>query len=344
MSESLKGIKCPYCGGSVQVKEGDMFATCPFCGSQFEVDAKSTEQKAYEAFKGRYRAEAEFNEAERKAKQEYEKEQYKQSERRARKKRVKAKVGGAIGCLTPILIFIIIGIVVVNFGPSWIEKIDSKLVNPSTYIDVSFEGLNGKGKVVYALKEDAPFEMSDISTSCYRDGELENGEKVQVHFSPVDSNSLIKSVEKSYTVSGLKGAEKNLDDFTDSIYASIESSSKALLKDALDVNEKSFNGMSREAVYLRYDPDTDTNVLYDVYKLHIIGETRDFGTYIVGVRYEDATIKSNGELSYSSSRQFGDYHSYTFSNAIWCYNSIDEFLSNMKNNKIDNPIYSEKSF
>lgn len=87
MSESLKGIKCPYCGGSIQVKEGDIFATCPFCGSQFEVDAKSTEQKAYEAFKGRYRAEAEFNEAERKAKQEYEKEQYKQSERRARKKK-----------------------------------------------------------------------------------------------------------------------------------------------------------------------------------------------------------------------------------------------------------------
>ena len=80
-------------------ESGKPVTNCPFCGSLLELDTRSTEQKAYEAFKGRYKAQAEYNEAERRAQQEFERERSQQAEKNARSRRVKGRV---IGCLTPV--------------------------------------------------------------------------------------------------------------------------------------------------------------------------------------------------------------------------------------------------
>lgn len=341
----LKSLKCPNCGGSVVPdNDGDGLTNCPFCGALLELDTRSTEQKAYEAFKGKYRAEAEFNEAERKARQEYEKEQYKQAERRARKRRAKGRAAGAIGCLTPVLIIVIIMALIVKFGPGWIEELDSKFTNPTAYIDVSFDGVNGKGRVSYSYHEDAPFDENDITTYCHSDGSLRNGQSVEIRFSPVDKNSMIKEVTKSYKVSGLKGVESNFENFTDDVMLKIENESKLEFKSVKNMDSDRLNSLKRQCLYLRYDPDEGTSILWDVYKLHIVSNGEDYGDKYVSVWYENPMVKANGDLAYDNSGTGGHLMIFKYTDNLDGYDSFDDFLSIIKNNKISNPQYSQHDF
>ncbi len=345
MSKEVEGLKCPSCGGNIVLgDDGKEQTYCPFCGTLLKLDTRSTEQRAYEAFKGRYRAEAEFNEAERKAKQEYENEQYKQAERRARKARMRGRTAGAIGCLTPLLIFIIIAAVVVKFGPGWIEELDSKLVNPSSYIDVSFDGINGKGHVSYSYHDDAPFDSNDIKTYCHDDGSLRNGESVEVRFSPVDDNAMIKEVTKSYKVTGLKGVESDFENFSSGVVEDIEKQSKSDLKNAQGITDERYKALKHQCLYLRYDPDTNTNVVWDVYRVHINSNGTDYGDRYVAVWYENLVVKSNGDLVYDKSGKGGHLMFFKYGESFNGYESFDDFLSIVKNNKISNPQYLQYDF
>lgn len=340
MSE-MKSWNCPHCGGTiVPDANGKPLTKCPFCDSLLELDTRSTEQKAYEAFKGKYKAEAEFNEAERRARQEFERQQVKQAEKREQSRKAKGRVIGAVGCLTPILIFIILFAV----GAVFVKVVDARLTDPSSYIDVSFEGLNGSGHIVYTYHDDAPFSAHDIRTYSYEDGSLSNGESVKIEFSPVDDNAMIKSVTKAYNVSGLKGVESDFENFSSDVMADIETKSKDDLKDAQGMSAERFKALERQCLYLRYDPDTNTNTVWDVYKVHIDSHGTDYGDRYVSVWYDNLVIKSNGDLVYDKSGEGGHLMFFKYADGFNGYDSFDDFLSIVKNNKIANPQYSQHDF
>ena len=78
MPKGVEGLKCPSCGGNIVLESDEKeWAHCPFCGTLVKIDVKSSEQKVYEAFKGKYKAQQEYNEAERRAQREFENERYK---------------------------------------------------------------------------------------------------------------------------------------------------------------------------------------------------------------------------------------------------------------------------
>lgn len=337
MSE-MKSWNCPHCGGTIVPDEnGKPVTKCPFCDSLLELDTRSTEQKAYEAFKGKYKAEAEYNDAERRARQEYEREQAKQAEKSARSRRVKGRV---IGCLTPVLILIIL----IAVGTIIVKVVDAKLTDPSSYIDVSFEGLDGSGHIVYTYHDDAPFDSYDVTTHCYEDNRLHNGQSVKIEFNPVDEKAMIKSVTKAYTVSGLKGVEKDLENFTADVMADIETKSKDKLKGAQGLTDERYQSMKRRCIYLRYDPDTNENVVWDVYQVPITSRGEDFGDRYVSVYYENLVIKSNGDLVYDGSGKGGHLMFFNYGEGFNGYDSFDDFLSVVKNNKINDPQYDQHDF
>ena len=337
MSE-MKSWNCPHCGGTIVPDEnGKPVTKCPFCDSLLELDTRSTEQKAYEAFKGKYKAEAEFNDAERRARQEYERKQAEQAEKSARNRRVKGRV---IGCLTPVLILIVL----IAVGTIIVKVVDAKLTDPSSYIDVSFEGLDGSGHIVYTYHDDAPFDSRDIKTHCYEDGRLRNGQSVKIEFSPVDDNAMIKDVTKAYTVAGLKGVEKDLENFTADVMADIETKSKDKLKGAQGLTDERYQSMKRRCLYLRYDPDTNENVVWDVYQVPITNHGEDFGDRFVSVYYENLVIKSNGDLVYDGSGKGGHLMFFNYGEGFNGYDSFDDFLSVVKNNKINDPQYDQHDF
>lgn len=340
MSE-MKSWNCPHCGGTIVPDEnGKPLTKCPFCDSLLELDTRSTEQKTYEAFKGKYKAEAEFNEAERRARQEFEREQMKQAEKRERSRKVKGRAVGAIGCLTPILIFIILFAV----GAVFVKVVDARLTDPSSYIDVSFEGLDGSGHIVYTYHDDAPFSAHDIKTHCYEDGSLSNGESVKIEFSPVDDNAMIKSVTKAYNVSGLKGVETDFENYSADVMADIERKSKDNLKDAQGMTDERYKALKRQCLYLRYDPDTNTNTLWDVYKVHIDSHGTDYGDRYVSVWYDNLVVKPNGDLVYNKTGEGGHLMFFKYADGFNGYDSFDDFLSIVKNNKIANPQYAQHDF
>ena len=337
MSE-MKSWNCPHCGGTIVPDEnGKPLTKCPFCDSLLELDTRSTEQKAYEAFKGKYKAEAEYNDAERRARQEYEREQAEQAEKSARNRRVKGRL---IGCLTPVLILIVL----IAIGTIIVKVVDAKLTDPSSYIDVSFEGLDGSGHIVYTYHDDAPFDSRDIKTHCYEDGRLRNGQSVKIEFSPVDDNAMIKDVTKAYTVAGLKGVEKDLENFTADVMADIETKSKDKLKGAQGLTDERYQSMKRRCIYLRYDPDTNENVVWDVYQVPITSRGEDFGDRYVSVYYENLVIKSNGDLVYDGSGKGGHLMFFNYGEGFNGYDSFDDFLSVVKNNKINDPQYDQHDF
>lgn len=346
MSEEVKSVKCPNCGGNVvQNDDNCELCYCPFCGSMIKFDTRSSEQKAYEVYKGKYKAQAEYNEAERKAQREFENEQYKRQNRRALQKSVRRGTTKTLGCLIPILIVVGVIALVALKGPAFIEKLDSYLINPSSYVDVSFKGINGSGTIVYSYHDDAPFVESDIRVTAYPDHDLSNGDSVRVEFRPVNSDSRIKDVTKNYMVSGLQGVEQNLDNVTSTMMDKINETSKSVLKNASGIGTAEYTSLKRYGLYMRYNPEEDTNYLWDVYTIHVSTSynNHDYGEYTVVVEYPNVTIKSNGELVYDKAKQVGRSKIFG-SKFIYGYADTSTFISEVRNNKIENPIYSEHLF
>lgn len=344
MSKDIEALKCPSCGGNIVLESDEKEWThCPFCGTLVKVNAKSSEQKVYEAFKGKYKAQQEYNDAERRAQQEFENERYKQESRRELRRSVRRGTGRVFGCLTPVIIIIGLIAVCIAFGPKMIDKLNSHFINPTDYIDVSFEGVNGNGHVVYTYHDDAPFASGEVYVHDNETGGLSNGDSVQVRFESRSEEKFIRNVTKTYTVSGLKSVEKNLDNITSDMMGRIEKSSKALLKDASGIESDEYESLKRQCLYMRYNPTDDTNYLWDVYTIHVNVYNHDFGDYVLVVEYKNAMIKPNGEFSYDEIQQVG--HSKIFSSTfIHGYVSFDVFLDEVQNNKIENPVYSKHEF
>jgi hypothetical protein len=235
-------------------------------------------------------------------------------------------------------------IILLAVGAVFAKIMDAKLADPSSYIDVSFEGLDGSGHIVYNYHDDAPFNAHDIKTHCYEDGRLRNGESVEIKFSPVDDNAMIKNVTKAYAVSGLKGVETDFENFSSDVMADIGTKSKDALKGAQGLTDERYKALERQCLYLRYDPDTNTNIVWDVYKVHIISSGTDYGDRYVSVWYENLVVKSNGDLVYDNFGKGGHLMFFKYAEGFNGYDSFDDFLSIVKNNKIADPQYAQHDF
>ena len=344
MSKEVEGLKCPSCGGNIVLgDDGKEQTYCPFCGTLLKLDTRSTEQKAYEAFKGKYKAQQEYNEAERRAQREFENERHKQESRRELQRSVRRGTGKVFGCLTPIIIVVGLIVLCVAFGPKMLDKLNSYMINPTEYIDIGFEGVNGNGRLAVTYHDDAPFFPGEVYVHSDETDGLSNGDSVQVKFESRSEEKFIRNMTKTYTVSGLKSVEKNLDNVTSDMMGRIEKSSKALLKDASGIESDEYESLRRKRLYMRYNPMDDTNYLWDVYTIHVNVYNHDFGDYVLVVEYKNAMIKPNGEFSYDKIQQVG--HSKIFSSTfIHGYVSFDVFLDEVQNNKIENPVYSKHDF
>ena len=199
------------------------------------------------------------------------------------------------------IILVFIGIIVVSVISEFIGYYAKEYMeNPFKCIDVSFAGLEGKGKLIITDNNSCQ-NYSDLKFMPTKDNNLNQNEKIKI---VVTSDKYrFDEIEKEYTVTGLSEYLKDLNNLTSEMITKIHKSTKAELQDMGIVFRGKLVSLEPYKFYL-YTNNDKNNILYDVYKAKIKTDSgKVFVKYKV-VYYEDFAILNTEELfTYTRSSQ-----------------------------------------
>ena len=164
------------------------------------------------------------------------------------------------------IILVFIGIIVVSVISEFIGYYAKEYMeNPFKCIDVSFAGLEGKGKLIITDNNSCQ-NYSDLKFMPTKDNNLNQNEKIKIVVT--SDNYRFDEIEKEYTVTGLSEYLKDLNNLTSEMITKIHKSTKAELQDMGIVFRGKLVSLEPYKFYL-YTKNDKNNILYDVYKAKI---------------------------------------------------------------------------
>lgn len=175
-------LTCPRCTAVMSVDEKQKYAKCEYCGHQMVLEKqfsaeelrKQHEAESYGFFAGKYRAEEEAKE-------------------RASRKEFKGRIIAVI-CL----------ILVGGIGYFMMQNSKPLLEDPFVYLDVSFEGEDGKGRLSMGVRNEAEdgIDMARVNFQCESDTNLKAGDIIVIE--ATSDEYRLGTTSKRYTVEGLQ--------------------------------------------------------------------------------------------------------------------------------------------
>lgn len=287
-------LKCPQCGANLTLDDSETKIFCEYCGFTSLIMKKETVAEAarrvealtYAGERGSQRAKLEIE---------------KEKSRRKAAKRIVA-----------ILVFIAVG-----FLAYFIHRLTLPKGNPFEYIELSFTGITGKGRVefkkTYSKDPSNKLDPNLIDYKITPQDNLSEGDKVTVFAS--SKNFRLEPQESIYKVEGL---DLYLDDLSLLPEESIESI-HALAKEKLDLNfeyaKNNIDELSYEpvAMYLITNKKSE-NLLYDVHKVHAaVNEEQVESSFYAVIYFKDIVIRG------------GDYSAFNYDRNMYTGETIKVF-------------------
>lgn len=308
MINHAKDMTCPKCGGTMSIDRAKGIISCAYCGYQMitekeetlaDIEAKA-QSRSYGYHKGKLRAEAEAKAY---------------AEQRKPKKRVS---GGFIACL------VIAGIVLLGILANGMQELAKPLIDPFEYIDVSFEGKDGKGEIVVSQIVSGQIDANYIDYEVSKRRGLLEGELITIT-AESDQYRLAESC-KTYTVQGLDEYLKDLTEIPPEALELIHAKAQSALDLNIDKTKTAgyFVDMKPVKLFLLTD-GKQKNVLYDVFEIRF---KTNFGeqTYYVLACFDQVIVREGKQVSVdmTSGIYFGDLTQ--VQGAIWimAYDSVDD--------------------
>lgn len=302
-------LTCPKCGALLKPDRYQGKAVCEYCGYNMLIEKEDTieeirvkeQAKSYGYHRGRLKAEAEA--------------------RAARKVKYR-------GVLVPV---IVIGVIVlIALSSVVVQQVSMPQINPFDYIEVSFQGTDGKGEVVLEtvnVSEDVDINRVEFDIS--KDDWLLQGETITIQASSDDYR--LSETTKTYVVEGLDEYLKDLENLPEEALELIHVQAESALKLNLENSKNTgfFVDMKPVKLFLVTD-GKQMNRLYDVFEAHFATNAGE-QTYYVVAYFDDVIVRNGEQVSISMSG--GMYQGHITQVQGWlhimAYDSLEEIRAEL---------------
>lgn len=298
-------MTCPKCGASLKPDLAKGNAVCEYCGHHILIEQEDTIEeirvKAQSRAYGYYKAKLEAKAGK--------KEKYR---------------GPKIGA-------IVIGVIVlIAIGSAAIQELAKPKINPFDYIEVSFQGKDGEGKLVMDARGSAEdIDVNRIEFDISKENDLLQGETISIHAASQDYRLAEKT--RVYTVDGLDEYLKDLEnvpeEVLDIIHRKAESSLDLNLESSKNVG--AFIDMKPVKLFLTTD-GKQTNELYDVFEVRFMTQAGE-KTYYVMACFDSVVVRAGEQVSIDMSG--GTYKGQLIQVEDWLcimgYDSLEEIRADI---------------
>ena len=270
-------LTCPKCGALLKADRRKGVAVCDYCGYHMQIEKEHTAEeifaaeqaKSYGYHKGRLKAEAEV--------------------KIAQKFRA-LLIGGIVFGVVALMIVI----------PAFLGYLLKPAINPFDYIQVSFQGDDGRGVAkieMLNVSEEVDINLVDFDIS--KDSRLLQGETITIQASSDDYR--LSEITKTYVVEGLDEYLKDLENLPEEALEIIHGRGESALKLNLESSKNSGHFIDMKPVMLFLITDgKQKNYLYDVFEVRF---TTDWGekTYYVVANFYDVVVRNREQVSLNMS-------------------------------------------
>lgn len=288
----IKDTTCPKCGAIMKMDSARENASCEYCG--YHIVIENAQAKAYAYHKGKLQA---------------------QDEASRKKKYKKVMILAIIIC-----IFVSMGII-----SAFSREMSKPEVNPFDYIEVFFQGIDGRGEVSMDIKSGADgIDTGGIRFEISKERELMLGENITIR--ATSEIYRLSESSKVYKVEGLDEYLSDLKKIPADALALIHKRAETVLDTNLDTCKDVgvFTEMKPVKLFLLTD-GKQGNYLYDVFEAHfsVDGEEQ---IYYVAACFSDVIVRAGNQASLNMS--YGVYagHLTQIKSWIWimAYESVEE--------------------
>ena len=287
-----RSLKCPQCGGRMDIKQDPERFECPFCGytelvktEDSEERRRKAEQMAYSYTKGRLDAQSAF-----------ERQQKKEGRRRVFK-------GYLVAALVLVILF------AAGAAVMAVSEMMKPSCDPFEYVSVTFSGTDGQGNVrIEKIRKDGDeIDPSLIRYKTESEDLYEGGSAVVTASS---DTYRLTSKSRTYTVSGLDLHLKSVSQLTDEILDFLSARSGSYMERDLKFDDNMWGGATlhidgytseRCAVYVLSDSADGSNEAVDVYRLHMTKGEYESDRYYA-LAYMDCTVPADPGVAVLSYR------------------------------------------
>lgn len=268
-------LTCPKCSAILKVDRHKEEAVCEYCGYRMLLEREDTTEeiyvkaqaKSYGYHKGRLKAEEEIK-----------------TSRRCRK------------IIITVIVFMIL--VVLALFSVFTEEMSKVKINPFDYIQVSFQGKDGKGEVlIETMNVSEEVDINRVDFNISKERGLSEGETITIQASG-DDYVLLKTT-KTYTVEGLDEYLKELENLSEEAIELIHVHAESTLKLNLDSSKNAGNFIDMKPVKLFLLTDgKQKNRLYDVFEARFATGSGEKKLYVVAY-FNDVIVRNGTQASVS---------------------------------------------
>lgn len=255
---------CPKCGATMNLNQREEKLCCLYCNHTVLIDLEDTPKdihdkeyaKSYGYHKGKFKAESEY----------------------ANRKNNSNKTTKII-VIVFVAIFIFSSLLITlpmacSFSTIFSAVAARPTINPFDYIEVSFTGTDGEGRLVITDLVNEEVAVDAIEFEASEEYDLSNGDKVRITASAVDYK--LTETVKIYTVENLSEYVKNLDKLSKEEIAVIHKNAEENLEYRLSKLEEDKAVYSYKPVKMFLATDEKySNILLYVYEFSIATESGD---------------------------------------------------------------------
>lgn len=275
-------LTCPRCAATMTLDEKHEHAICEYCGHQMMIEKKEKpedlkkrqEAMSYGYHSGKYKAEEEAQK--------------------------RAKKGTYLKVTIFVIIFVLIG--VAGIAVSYFMK--PALDDPFAYLEVSFEGTDGRGELKMQVMNDAPdgIDMARVHFNCEKEDFLSEGERIVIEATSQDYR--LGESSKRYTVEGLECYLKDVQTLDEKQLDSIFTENETIQQGNVEmILEEGENLQIKPLQLVCYNNKTE-NELFLISEVSFAISDK---TYYTVSEWEDVVVNNaNGNLSISYGMHWGN--------------------------------------
>lgn len=310
----LIDMSCPKCGAVMEADLEKGKVVCAHCGNLMLIEKednageiqKKAQAKAYGYYKGRLKAETEA---------------HKSIQRKKGTKKFLRTVF-IIGCIVLFILFV-----------NGVGRLTKPKVNPFDCITVSFQGNDGKGKMVITVNDVEGVDVHRIMYDSSKEWNLYQGETISIRAASEDYR--LTETEKFYTVEGLDEYLKDLDNIPEEILKLIHARAESVLDLNLHTTKELDYLVSMAPVKLFLLTDgKQSNLLYDIFEVRFDSNAGEC-TYYVVVNFNNVIIRNTEQpsLDMSGGMYIGSLTQVRGSTYIMAYDSVEEVRNGILSGK-----------
>lgn len=223
-------------------------------------------------------------------------------------------------------------------------------VDPFEYLDVTFSGVNGEGKVDVRVKHNDYFVKSDLDITYNGKayvGDLSEGDNLKITVKELNRDLRLTEHDKTYAVKGLELFVSDLNALSDkavqAIHDKTESLNKRNITPMLTQTEPDLKKSEPKKLMLLSDGGKH-NTLYDIYEATFKTSKGDKTVYLMV--YFEGLIANGDDIRYDSAMYMGDVVTLGewYDGALTGYESLKDAEQAVKNNKEKNMELTERDF